>query len=163
MKKGKEITIRSAGKKDSMAIDIILSSYFLDRDDLPYEQFYVAETDGKVIGCAVFERLKSQDDCFWFYEIHTIAVLPMHKGKGYGKQLLSFLISEIRTCIGAEKDKTERNISETIYTRTTAPGFFIHEGFEKPNEIDKKELWKECVDCSRFDLCSQTVLMKRPE
>ncbi|WNY29328.1 hypothetical protein MmiEs2_15550 [Methanimicrococcus stummii] len=151
------VIVRPASENETTPIDIILSTYFLDRDDIPYEEFYVAEKDGKIIGCAVFEKLRSQKEDFWFYEIHTIAVLPSYKGKGIGKLLLSRLISIIEEEI--ETAAPDETISRTIYTRTTAPNFFIHEGFENA-EIEKTDYWEECVSCNNIEICSQTVLTK---
>ena len=147
---GNDVLIRPATVEDAVNIEIILSTYFLDRDDIPHERFFVAEKNGKVVGCAVFEKLKTQETGDVFFEIHTIAILPSYKGKGIGRMLLNRLFEEIKKEIergtSAEKTKT----LTTIYTRTTAPNFFIKEGFEKA-DIDKKKYWSECVKCSRID------------
>lgn len=151
-----EVIIRPAGKSDETAIEIILSTYFLDRDDIPHNAFYVAEVNGKVIGCAVFEKLQPVESREIFYEIHTIAVMPSYKGKGYGKLLLNRLEAVIKEMKAAEKEKS----SDEIFTRTTAPGFFIHQGFSKIG-IEKTKYWNECVRCNKIEICSQTVLSKK--
>jgi len=151
------VLIRLATAEDAVSIEIILSTYFLDRDDIPHERFFVAEKNKKAVGCAVFEKLKMTETEDVFFEIHTIAVLPSYKGKGIGRMLLNRLFAEIEEEIKNANDKTK--ISSVIYTRTTAPNFFIKEGFEKA-DIDKKKYWTECVKCSRIELCSQTVLFK---
>jgi len=153
----KDALIRPATAADSTDIEIILSTYFLDRDDIAHDQFFVAEKNGKVVGCAVFEKLKTVETNDVFFEIHTIAVLPPYKGKGIGRMLLNRLLLEIENEIenSAENTKT----LTAVYTRTTSPNFFIREGFEKA-DIDKKKYWSECVKCSRIELCSQTVLFK---
>ncbi|WP_316557159.1 GNAT family N-acetyltransferase [Methanimicrococcus hongohii] len=158
-KEDKNVIIRLAEKTDATAIEIILSTYFLDRDDIPHNRFFVAEMNRKVIGCAVFEKLKSQKENFWFYEIHTIAVMPSYKGKGYGKLLLDRLLSEIKELISNESISKDEKISRIVLTRTTAPNFFIHEGFEKA-DIEKTKYWNECVQCDKIEICSQTVLTK---
>ena len=163
IKDSSSATIRKAIDSDSTDIDIILSTYFLDRDDIPYTRFYVAEKNGKIVGCAVYDKIKKMengDEKFLFFEIHTIAVLPPHKGKGYGKVLLNKLLSEIETEI--KVDENAEKILPDVYTRTTAPGFFIREGFVK-TDIDKKKYWDECVQCNQIKNCSQTVLFKRIE
>lgn len=154
----KEVIIRPAEKKDETAIEIILSTYFLDRDDISHDEFYVAEINGKIVGCAVFEKLKAIDSDISFYEIHTIAVMPSYKGKGIGKLLLERLIEEIKRLISAAgfSEKTD----EIVYTRTTAPNFFEHLGFERQNDIEKTKYWEECVRCNKIEICSQTVLTK---
>ena len=153
-----ETIVRPAAAEESMNIEIILSTYFLDRDDIPHERFFVAEKAGKIIGCAVFETLETPAEEI-FFEVHTIAVLPSYRGKGIGRLLLKRLLSEIESERTAEKNKKIKKILPEIYTRTTAPNFFIREGFEKA-DIDKKKYWDECVQCSRIDICSQTVLFK---
>ena len=145
--------IRSATPDDVTAIDIILSTYFLDRDDMPHEDFFVAEINNKVIGCGVFEKLEAAKSDFVFYEIHTIAVLPSYKNKGYGKKILERLISEI-------ENKMTPFVSNIIYTRTTAPDFFIHLGFLRADPTLKKQLWEECAVCSKYETCVQTLLYK---
>ena len=150
-----DVIIRPAAPIESTNIEIILSTYFLDRDDIPHERFFVAEKNEKVIGCAVFVKSETPTGDV-FFEIHTIAVLPSYRGKGIGRLLLNRLISEIESERAAEKNKKPL---PKIYTRTTAPNFFIREGFEKA-DIDKKNYWNECVRCDRIDICAQTVLSK---
>lgn len=151
-----EVMIRPAEKNDGTAIEIILSTYFLDRDEIPHERFYVAEVNGKIVGCAVYQKLQKTGGEEIFYEIHTIAVMPSYKGKGYGKLLLSRLESVIKEMRNAETEKS----SDELFTRTTAPGFFIREGFSK-SAIDKTEYWNECIRCGKIEICSQTVLSKK--
>lgn len=155
--KGEEIRIHLAEKEDAVSIDIILSTYFLDRDEIPYEDFYIARAGDKIIGCAVFEKLKSRNGDLGFYEIHTIAVLPPYKNKGIGKLLLNRLVLEIENRIS-----NDSNILKTVYARTTAPEFFEHCGFKKTNP-DKTTLWMECVQCNKIEICSKTVLIKNLE
>jgi N-acetylglutamate synthase-like GNAT family acetyltransferase len=145
--------IRSATSDDATAIDIILSTYFLDRDEMPYEDFFVAEINNKIIGCGVFEKITASENDSVFYEIHTIAVLPAYKNKGYGERLLMRLISEI-------ENKMTPSVLKIIYTRTTAPDFFIHFGFLRADPALKKRLWEECIVCSKYETCVQTLLYK---
>ena len=152
-----DILIRQATAEDAVRIEIVLSTYFLDRDDIPHERFFVAEKNDKIVGCAVFEKLKTIETGDVFFEIHTIAVLPSYKGKGFGRMLLNQLLSEIENEIKTSSEKAKP--LTIVYTRTTSPNFFIREGFEKA-DIDKKKYWNECVKCSRIELCSQTVLFK---
>jgi len=157
---GNDVLIRPAAAKDAVSIEIILSTYFLDRDDILHERFFVAEKNDKVVGCAVFDKLKTPEIEDVFFEIHTIAVLPPYKGKGIGRMLLDRLFAEIEKEIKTENSAEKTKPLTAIYTRTTAPNFFIREGFEKA-DIDKKKYWSECVECSRIDICSQTVLFKQ--
>ena len=151
-----DVIIRPAAPIESTNIEIILSTYFLDRDDIPYERFFVAEKSSKIIGCAVFVKSETPTGDV-FFEIHTIAVLPSYRGKGIGRLLLNRLLLQIESERTAEKNK--KTLPE-IYTRTTAPNFFIREGFEKA-DIDKKNYWNECIQCNRIEICAQTVLSKQ--
>ncbi|WNY25785.1 GNAT family N-acetyltransferase [Methanolapillus millepedarum] len=154
--KGLHIRIRPATANDAESIEIILSTYFLDREDIPYENFIVAEMESgksfKIIGCAVYNRFRSPN-FESFYEIHTIAVLPSYKNKGIGRQLLLALVSDILK-------SGEPALSTTVYTRTTSPEFFIREGFSMIENDEKKELWQECRDCAKFETCIQKALSK---
>lgn len=47
-----EIQIRKAEKKDLLSIQRLLSTYFLDMENLGPEDFILAEMGGKITGCA---------------------------------------------------------------------------------------------------------------
>ncbi|WNY27706.1 GNAT family N-acetyltransferase [Methanolapillus ohkumae] len=156
--------IRPATPADVLPIESILSTYFLDRDDISHERFMVAEigsvSSSKVIGCGVYNvrrmagnSLSKTDSAFSFCEIHTIAVLPSYKNKGYGKKLLNILMNEI-------SGLDDPDLSKTVYTRTTAPDFFLHMGFSMADPNEKKQLFEECESCEKFDSCAQKLLSK---
>jgi len=81
-----EILIRKARKSDLLAIQKLLSTYFLDMEELEPEDFVLAETDGKIIGCAAI--IKSESQGIDFLEIHSIAVHPNFRGKKIGTRLI---------------------------------------------------------------------------
>ena len=59
--------------------------------------------DEQFIGYASISKLSGIDDAIaddGAYEIHNLAVLPEHRHKGYGKQLLDFCISEVKASGG---------------------------------------------------------------
>ncbi|MBQ3621181.1 MAG: GNAT family N-acetyltransferase [Methanosarcinaceae archaeon] len=148
-----QIKIRPAEADDDLMIEKILGSYFLDRDDIPASQFTVAENeDGKVIGCACYDISQKEYDGRRFGEVHTIAVMPSFKDKGTGKRLLK----EILRNLAREKDR--KDLSDTVYVRTTAPGFFRHEGFSDCSPDLKKGLWDECLNCREYNECVQKIL-----
>ena len=154
------IRIRCGCAADDPEIEKILGVYFLDRDDIPAERFVLAECGGKIVGAASYDICEKAADKQTadernrekFGEIHTIAVLPSFKNKGIGKKLLDALIGrpDLR-CGGGHP--------ETIYVRTTAPGFFRHMGFEDCPPDLKKELWDECRLCETYAECAQKTLM----
>ncbi len=130
------IFLRKAGRADEKAVDILLSTYFLDRDDVDISNFIVAEIEEKVVG--VLSYLEDP-----FNEIHSIAVHASYRGKGIGTSLLTHVLNRI---------------SGTIYVRTTSPGFFLKQGFKEVDDKDKGELWEDCRDCGRRESCRQQFL-----
>ncbi len=143
----KEIYIRKAEKSDLPAIQRLLSTYFLDIEELKAEDFILAEREGKVLGCAALIRSGSSEK--EFREIHSIAVHPNFRGKGIGSRLVNQLISA-----SLEQD-TE------LYVRTTAPGFFEKMGFERIPDSEKLRIWEDCASCEHFESCTQHALKYR--
>ncbi len=136
------IEIRKATEADIKDIKILLSFYYLETEkvekNLP--EFIVAVQDNKTVGCACLDI----DDVM---ELRSIAVLPSYRNKGTGSRLVDAILSR-----AAE-------LSDTVYLRTTSPGFFEKKGFQRlPNE-EKKIIWNECAQCDKYDICKQ-VLMK---
>lgn len=135
------IVLFRAEKEDSNAIDRLLSTYFLDRDEVPYTNFIIAKNlNGEVLGAASYRGC----------EVHTIVVHPSHKNKGIGRSLLS---ETIKTILHSNK-------ADFIYTKTTVPGFFIKCGFTETTDPNvKAELWSVCGTCDKAQICSQKVLI----
>lgn len=143
----KEIFIRKAEKSDLPAIQRLLSTYFLDIEELKPEDFILAEGERKVLGCAALIRSGSSKKDF--LEIHSIAVHPNFRGKGIGSRLANQLIS---TSLGQDTE---------LYVRTTAPGFFEKLGFERIPDSEKIRLWEDCASCEHFGNCTQHALKYR--
>nr|WP_300606705.1 GNAT family N-acetyltransferase [Methanohalophilus sp.] len=78
-----------------------------------------------------------------FNEIHSIAVHASYRGKGVGKSLLMHALNRF---------------NGIVYVRTTAPGFFLKEGFKKAENIGKEDLWEDCANCNLLDSCRQHFL-----
>lgn len=142
----KEILIRKAKKSDLLAIQRLLSTYFLDMEELKPENFILAEIDGKITGCAALIKSESQGKDF--LEIHSIAVHPNFRGKGIGTRLIKHLL----TTIG--------DPAFDLYVRTIAPGFFEKLDFKKIENSEKLLLWEDCKKCEHFEKCAQYA-MKR--
>lgn len=146
------ISIRKAEKSDLPAIQRLLSTYFLDIEELKPEEFILAEGEGKVLGCAALirsvfsESVSSEKE---FLEIHSIAVHPNFRGKGIGSRLVNHLIS---TSVGKDTE---------LYVRTTSPAFFEKIGFEKISDSEKLRLWEDCASCEHFESCTQHALKYR--
>ncbi|WP_440954191.1 GNAT family N-acetyltransferase [Methanosarcina sp. Mfa9] len=141
------IFIRKAEKSDLPAIQRLLSTYFLDMEELKAEDFVLAEGEGKVLGCAALIRSGFSEK--EFLEIHSIAIHPNFRGKGIGSRLVDRVIS---TSVGQDAE---------LYVKTTAPGFFEKLGFVRIPDSEKLRLWEDCKSCEHFGNCSQHALKYR--
>ncbi len=142
-----ETLIRKAEKKDLLSIQRLLSTYFLDIEELEPEDFVLAEREGKVIGCAALIRDTSGEKSI--LELHSIAVHPNFRGKGIGTRLMEYLINTL------EDPDTAKNPDFELYVRTTAPGFFKKLGFTRVPDAEKLLLWEDCKCCEHFEKCTQ--------
>lgn len=140
----KEILIRKAGKSDLQDIQRLLSTYFLVMEGLKAEDFFVAEIDGQIRGCAALIMSGSQGKRF--LELHSIAVHPNFRGKGIGTRLVKHLLTTI--------DEP----ASDLYVRTTAPQFFEKLNFEKIKNPQKLLLWEDCKMCEHFEKCTQFTM-----
>ncbi|UGV40145.1 GNAT family N-acetyltransferase [Methanococcoides orientis] len=132
-----DVAIREAGEKDGESVECLLSTYFLDMDEVPIDDFIVAEANGKIVGVAA---LADRGCC----EIHSIAVHPNYRGNGIGSKMVSSIFESVN--------------KERIYVRTTSPIFFRKLGFIELPMSEKVNLWDDCRECDRFDRCKQHVM-----
>jgi amino-acid N-acetyltransferase len=137
-----DITICQAVPDDRTAIDSLLSTYFLNGDDLDTGDFLLAKVDGKVVGTVAFVR----DN---FEEIHSVAVHPSFRKKGIGALLVSSAL--------------DLSLNSTVYTRTTIKSFFSKSGFVEVIRPSREELWDDCACCEYLENCSQDVMVWRRE
>lgn len=140
----KEILIRKASKQDLLAIQRLLSTYFLDMEGLEAENFVLAEVDGQIRGCAALVNSGSHGK--EFLEIHSIAAHPNFRGKSIGTRLVRDLLAII-----------EESACD-LYVRTTVPQFFEKLGFEKIENSEKLLLWEDCKECEHFEKCMQYAM-----
>jgi amino-acid N-acetyltransferase len=131
------VEIRGAEASDGVSVEGIMGTYFLDIDDVPIEDFIVAEVGGKIVGVAVV----SDKECC---EVHSIAVHPTYRGMGIGSKMISRLIEDVS--------------HDRLYVRTTSPVFFRKMGFVELPMSEKAILWQDCRECDRYDNCKQYVL-----
>lgn len=139
-----EILIRKARKSDLMAIQRLLSTYFLDMERLEPEDFVLAEIDGQIRGCAAL--INSEFQGKEFLEIHSIAAHPNFRGKRIGTRLIKYLL----TTIG--------DPGCDLYVRTTAPAFFEKLNFTRTENYEKLFLWEDCKNCEHFEKCTQYAM-----
>jgi amino-acid N-acetyltransferase len=145
-----EIRIRKAEKKDLLSIQRLLSTYFLDMENLGPEDFILAEMEEKMIGCAALVRGTSGENNF--LELHSIAVHPNFRGKGIGTRLMEEIINTL-------EDQDMPDIPDCeLYVRTTSPGFFEKLGFIRLPDTEKLHIWAECKNCEHFERCAQHAM-----
>jgi amino-acid N-acetyltransferase len=120
------VTVREARTSDVAAIRALVDTYTADRILLAkatvtlYEdvqEFYVAEVEGRVVGCGALHVLWED-----LAEVRTLAVEPAHRGRGLGHLLLERLVRQARE-VGVSR----------LFTLTFEVEFFGRHGFA---EID---------------------------
>jgi amino-acid N-acetyltransferase len=122
------VTVRPAVTADVLAIRDLVENYAGDGPRLlrkntvtlyeDVQEFYVAELDGKVVGCGALHVM-------WLDlgEIRTVAVDPVCKGQGIGSKILDSL-TERASQIGLTK----------LFCLTFETKFFSGHGFEQIEE-----------------------------
>lgn len=137
------LNIRNAGNGDIPDIKSILSQYILETELVEdnIDQFVVAETGGRIVGCACL--ISSMG----LIELRSIAVLPTWKNNGIGRRLFETLMQRAR------------GMTDRIYVRTTARGFFEKMGFRALDGSQKPVLWQDCAECDKLDVCMQVPMV----
>lgn len=105
--------------------------------------FYIAEEDGMVHGCAGLHLVWGD-----LAEIKSLVVDGYGRNKGWGRLLVEACLDEARTLQLTH-----------VFALTKVTGFFYRMGFQ---EIDKSELphkvWTECVRCPKFTECDEVAV-----
>lgn len=107
--------------------------------------FVVAvDGDDKVIGCCALSLIWEN-----LAEIRSLVVLPAHRGKQLGRQLVETCLNESAT-LGILK----------VYTLTEETSFFAHLGFvEEGMENLNQKIFIDCLNCPRFpDHCNEVAM-----
>lgn len=107
--------------------------------------FIVVVEDDVVIGCCALNIIWEN-----LAEIRSLVVLPEHRGKKLGRQLVETCLSEAVT-LGIYK----------VYTLTEQEGFFAHLGFENEEmENLNQKVFTDCLSCPRFpDHCNEVAMI----
>ena len=146
--------IRKAKVTDAQAIHELINYYaefdrmlFRSVSDI-YENlqiFNVAEEKGKIVGCGALQVIWSD-----LAEIKSLAVAEGQKGKGIGKELVSYMILQAKE-MGLPR----------VFALTLEPEFFRKMGFEV---VDKAQLpmkvWSDCAKCPKQDHCDEIAMLK---
>ena len=136
-----DIDIRKATQADLKDIKTILSFYYLDTENVEKNlpEFIIAQMNDKIVGCSCL-------DLGDVVELRSIAVLPSYRNKGVGSKLLGAILERAQ------------DLTKVIYLRTTSPIFFEKKGFKKVQNNEKKGVWKDCMQCEKYDICRQTMM-----
>lgn len=109
------------------------------------DNFYVAEVDGRLIGCGSLFRLGSD-----LVEIRSLGLAEGYKGLGIGSRLLELLIAEARAMRVPK-----------VMALTYAVDFFRKNGFEVVDkDIFPEKVWTDCVHCSKRDRCDEIAMLR---
>ncbi|GAB91354.1 ribosomal protein S18-alanine N-acetyltransferase [Gordonia rhizosphera] len=104
----------------------------------PYNRYFAARDrpGGEVVGYAGISTLGSAGS--YECEIHTIAVAPTHRGRGYGRALLAVLLEVADSC-GAPVFLEVRTDNDTAITLYEHHGFVrsgIRRNYYQPSGAD---------------------------
>ena len=133
------IRIRNASPGESGRIEAFIAPFVAEGKLLPrtlneledlIETLFVAELDGKMIGCAALDIYSSK-----LAEIRSLAVSPAAQGSGVGKLL-------VKACIDLAR---ERNILE-VMAITESEQFFKNCGFDFTPTGERKALFFKTRD-----------------
>jgi amino-acid N-acetyltransferase len=108
-------------------------------------EFFVADDDGRVVGCAATH-------IFWsdLAELKCVAVHDDYQGRGVGRAICEACLADLRR-LGVRR----------VFTLTGTTGFFEKIGYRK---VDKDSLprfiWGECVRCPSFPVCNEEALVR---
>jgi amino-acid N-acetyltransferase len=106
--------------------------------------FYVAESDGQLLGTAALHIVWAD-----LAEIRSVAVAEEAGGKGIGTQVVQACLDEART-LGLKR----------VFCLTYKPDFFGRFGFRV---VDKSELphkvWGDCIKCAKFPDCDEIAMI----
>jgi N-acetylglutamate synthase-like GNAT family acetyltransferase len=122
------LKIRKAEKKDVAAIRGLIEQLDLAYPGQTFDNFWVAEENGKVVGIA---DLKESADIYFLSSVGTDA---QHQRQGFASEFLKELLK------GLKKD---------VYLYTIIPGFFSRLGFKavtRPSILPVREIFN-CSEC----------------
>ncbi len=107
--------------------------------------FNVIEEDGKIVACGALHVVWDN-----LGEIRALAIDPQQSGKGFGKEIVEFMIQDAR----------ELELPQ-VFVLTYLPKFFEKIGFK---QIEKNELpqkaWRDCLNCPKFPNCDEVAMVR---
>jgi len=146
--------IRRARPSDARAIHALVHRYAAQDLLLPrpladiYERirdFWVAERDGQIVGCAALR--------IWWHdlaEIRSLAVDPAVEGHGYGGKLVE--------AVGRE---AQRYGVTWLFALTRVAPFFERHGFaEADRALLYQKVWGDCARCPKQTACDEVAVLR---
>jgi len=107
--------------------------------------FAVYEEDGQILGCVGLTIIWAD-----LAEVRSLAVDSAYQGRGIGKQLVEWTVSEAR-----------RLSIRKIMSLTYEQRFFEKLGFEVvPKESLPLKVWSDCVRCPKRDGCDEIAMVR---
>jgi amino-acid N-acetyltransferase len=107
--------------------------------------FFVVESDGKVVACAALE-IFTED----LGEVRSLVVDETHERRGLGRLLVDRITDEART-IGLTR----------LMALTYVPNFFHKLGFRTVSmDTLPEKVWGVCVKCYKYNNCDETAVLK---
>lgn len=148
-----KFNIREMKEEESEEIaDILL--YYASRavllwrtaDDirLHKDNFFVAESQGKIIGCVAIEDYSNG-----LYELRSLAVQHDNNGKGIGSALINRIIEECKQRQG-----------KSLFALTKQKNFFIRLDFKlTEREFFPQKVWNDCILCHKKHACDEEAVV----
>ncbi len=118
----KDALLRKANETDMHIIESHVEKFRLDNENLKFEQFIVAESNGSIIG---FGRIKPYQHCF---ELGCVAVLETYRKGSIGSAIVKKLIKDFP--------------SDDIWITTDIPEYFQRFGFQSTTDAPQEILDK---------------------
>jgi len=110
--------------------------------------FFVAEDDGRVIGCAALKII--WDD---LSEIASLAVKSEYQRKGIGRQLVEACLEEAKS-LGLPR----------TFVLTYETAFFERLGFKVVDKsVFPQKIWVDCLKCPKFPNCDEVAMVREME
>jgi amino-acid N-acetyltransferase len=122
---------------------MLFKSYAQLYEDL--RDFGVCEIDGEVVGCAALTIIWAD-----LAEIRSLAVDDRFRGKGVGRSLVEWTVSEARR-LGIRR----------LFALTYEQAFFAKLGFETVTKDSLPlKVWSDCVRCPKRDGCDEIAVIR---
>lgn len=129
------ITIRKANPSDYQEIERILKELDIDHPSILPEDFWVAESEGRVVGVTNIK------DCGKSIYMSAVGVIESIRGRGVASALIAELL--------------KNSVDKNVYLYTGMPGFFERLGFvpaDAPCEIPPHSIYGDGA-CDGINEC----------